>query len=740
MKYSGSTLSILSLILMALLITNCQNESKNDITIKQSIMMNKTDLQPPVAKKENKELEKHGDVRVDEYYWMKLSDEQKSADAPDDQTQNVLDYLNSENDYTQKMTAHLEGFQEKLFEEIKGRIKQTDMSVPYFKNGHYYYTSYVEGSEYPIYNRKQKSLDNPEQVILDVNELAKPYDYYAARGLSVSPNNEILAFGEDTLSRRQYKIRFKDLSTGAFWPDEIENTTGGIVWANDNKTVFYTRKDESLRAYKIFKHELGKPSSEDQEVYHEEDPTFSCYVYKTKSDKYIVIGSYATVSSEFRILNANYPQGQFKVFQPRERDLEYDISHYKDKWYIVTNADGATNFKIMECPELNTERKNWKDFLPYKENVFINSLEMFKDHMVINERVDGMTKVKVMPWANKSDAHYIEFGEDAYMAYSSTNPEFNSENVRVYFSSMTTPGTTYDYNMNTKTLDLKKQQEVLGDFNADNYASERILVKAKDGTNVPVSLVYKKGFKKDGSQPVLLYGYGSYGSSMDPYFSSVRLSLLDRGFGFAIAHIRGGQELGRTWYEDGKMLNKKNTFTDFIDCGQYLVNNNYTSSDNLFCMGGSAGGLLIGAVINMAPDLWKGGIAAVPFVDVVTTMLDETIPLTTGEYDEWGNPNNKDYYDYIKSYSPYDNVEAKEYPALLVTTGYHDSQVQYWEPAKWVARLRDRKTDNKPLLLHTEMKAGHGGKSGRFERYRETALEYAFLLDLAGRAEVDLKS
>ena len=732
MKLYKLTLFIGILILMTV---GCAETDKNYT----SQMILNTEIEIPVAQQIPHKHEIHGDVRLDNYYWMKLSDDQKNADNPDEQTQDVLDYLNAENDYTDKMTAHLSNFKEKLFDEIVGRIKQTDMSVPYYKNGYFYLTRYEEGKEYAIYSRKKESLDATEDILLDVNVLAADYEFYTARGLSVSPDNKLMAYGEDTLSRRIYTIKFKDLITGELLEDVIENTTGSIVWANDNKTVFYTRKDDALRAYKIFRHTLGTPSSEDVEIFHEEDETFSCYVYKTKSEDFIIIGSFATVSNEYRYLDANDPNGSFKLFQQRERDLEHSISHFEDKWYILTNKDGARNFKVMTTDLNNTSKNNWVDFIEHKDDVFIDGLDMFKNFLVINERKNGLTQIKVRPWKDPDNAHYIAFDEESYMAYSSTNPEFDTDIVRLYYTSLTTPGTTYDYDMVNKTLDLKKQQEVIGDFEPSNYTSERLMVKARDGVMVPVSIVYKKGFTKDGSSPLLLYGYGSYGASMDPYFSSVRLSLLDRGFAFAIAHIRGGQEMGRHWYDDGKKLNKKNTFTDFIDAGQYLVDNNYTNSDKLFAMGGSAGGLLMGAVVNMAPDLWKAAIAAVPFVDVVTTMLDESIPLTTGEYDEWGNPNDKEYYEYIKSYSPYDNVEAKDYPALLVTTGYHDSQVQYWEPAKWVAKLRELKTDSNPLLLHTEMGAGHGGKSGRFERYRETALEYAFLLDLAGKAEVELK-
>jgi len=687
---------------------------------------------PPIARKEAYNMEAHKDVRVDNYYWMKLTDEQKTAEIPDPQTQEVIDYLEAENAYTSDKMSHLSGFRAELFDEIVGRIRQTDMSVPYFENGYYYVTKFEEGKEYPIHTRHKENLDADPEVMLDVNLLADGLDYYAARGLNVSPDNKVLAYGEDKVSRRIYTLKFKNLKTGAMLPDVIENTSGGLTWANDNKTIFYTRKDASLRSFKVFRHVMGTPADSDVEVYHEEDETFSCYVYKTKSKKFLVIGSFATLSNEYRVLSADNPSGEFSIFQERERDLEHNISHYDGKWYIVTNKDGAKNFKVMVTPEAKTTKDNWKDFIAHKDDVLISGIEIFKDYLVINERSDGVTKIKVAPWSELSSAHYVNFGEDTYAAFTSRNPEFDTEQVRLFYSSLTTPSSTYDYNMVARNLDLKKQQEVVGDFNKEDYISERLEVTARDGVKIPVSLVYKKGFKKDGTRPVLLYSYGSYGSSTDPYFSSVRLSLLDRGFAYAIAHIRGGQEMGRQWYDDGKMLKKKNTFYDFIDAGQFLVDNKYAADDKLFCLGGSAGGLLVGAVINMAPELWAGAIAAVPFVDVITTMLDETIPLTTGEYDEWGNPNEKIYYDYIKSYSPYDNIEKKGYPNLLVTTGYHDSQVQYWEPAKWVAKLRDYKTDDNLLLLHTEMGAGHGGKSGRFERYKETALEYAFLIDLAG--------
>ena len=686
---------------------------------------------PPIAKKIPNEMTIHNDTRVDNYFWMRLSDEQKKAETPDPQTQDVLDYLNAENDYTKQILAHTEDFQKKLFDEIVGRIKQDDESVPYSDNGYFYITRFEEGKEHPIYSRKKGNLDAHEEIMLDENELAKPYDYFKIAGRSVSPNNQIVAYGEDTVSRRIYTIRFKNLTTGEMLPDVIENTTGGSVWANDNQTVFYTRKDESLRSFKIFKHKLGSDPSTDELVFHEEDETFSTFIYKTKSKKYLVIGSYATVTQEYKFLNADTPDGEFQLFEPRNRELklEYDINHYHDKWLVKTNLE-AQNFRLMECPEFKTSRENWKEVIPHRDDVLLEDVDLFNDFLVVSERIEGITQLRIRPW--NGEEHYIDFWEKAFMAYTSINMDFDTQILRLGYTSLTTPNSVFDYNMQTREMQLLKEQEVVGGYDKTQYQSERLFATAKDGTKVPISLVYKKGYKKDGSQPLLLYAYGSYGHSMDTYFSSVRLSLLDRGFAFAIAHIRGGEEMGRHWYENGKLLNKKNTFSDFIDCGDFLIQENYTSTDHLYAMGGSAGGLLMGAIINMRPNLWKGVVAAVPFVDVINTMLDETIPLTTGEFDEWGNPKDENFYKYIKSYSPYDNVEAKDYPSMLITTGYHDSQVQYWEPAKWLALLREVKTDNNTLVMHCDMVAGHGGLAGRFEKHKETALEYAFLLDLEG--------
>lgn len=713
-------LASLNFLLIAVVLNACKQQT--DSTENLSLMYQKSDLPTPVAKKIPKELTIHGDTRMDEYYWL------NERENPE-----MLAYLEAENAYKDNMMSHLKDFQDKLYQEMRGRIKEDDQSVPYKDNGYFYLTRYEQGQEYPIHSRKKGSLEAQEEIMLNVNEMAKGYSFYNVAGLSVSPDNKILAFGEDTLSRRIYTIKFKNLETGEMIQDEIPGTTGGAVWAADNKTLFYTVKDESLRPFKVFRHKLGTPSTQDVEIWHETDATFMTFAYKTKSKKYLVIGSFQTLSNEYRVLDASKPDGQFRIIQPRERNLEYSIDHYGDQFYIRTNLN-AKNFRLMATSENATTKENWKEIIPHREDVLLEGMDLFEDYLVLSERKNGITQLRIRPW--QGTEHYIDFGEDAYMAYTSTNPEFSSEELRIGYQSMTTPPTTYDYNMKTKAFTKLKQQEVLGGFDAANYKSERVYATAKDGVKIPISIVYPKDFKKDGSQPLLLYGYGSYGNSMDPYFSSGRLSLLDRGFAFAIAHIRGGEEMGRHWYEDGKLLKKKNTFTDFIDCAEFLVAEKYAAKDNLFAMGGSAGGLLMGAVVNMRPDLWKGVVAAVPFVDVITTMLDESIPLTTGEFDEWGNPKDKEYYDYMKSYSPYDNVEAKVYPPIMVTTGLHDSQVQYWEPAKWVARMRDRKTDKNPLILHTNMSAGHGGSSGRFEALKETAMEYAFLLDLAGRAEV----
>lgn len=677
---------------------------------------------PPVAKIIPKSLEKHGHVRIDNYYWL------NERENPE-----VIDYLNKENEYYQKETAHTKKFQEELFAEMKGRIKEDDTSVPYLYNGYWYITRYETGKNYPIYTRKKGSLDATEEILFDCNKMAEGHSYFQLSGMSVSEDNKWCAFGVDLVSRRQYTIQIKNLETGEILPVKIENTTGGSTWASDNKTLFYTRKDaQTLRSDKIYKHKVGTNPENDELIFHEKDDTYDTFVYKEKSKKYIVIGSTSTLTSEYQILEANNPDGQFKIFQPRVRGVEYSISHYGDSFYVVTNKDKATNFKLMKTPETATGSDNWKDLIPHRKDVLIEGIEIFKDYLVVEVRSNGLNKIQIKPW-NGSGDYYLPFDIETYTAYTTTNVDFDTEILRYGYQSMATPSSVIDFNMRTKEKTVLKEQEVLGGkFDKNNYTEERIWATAQDGTKVPISIVYRKGIQKNGKNPFLLYAYGSYGSSMDPYFSSTRLSLLDRGFIYGIAHIRGGEDLGREWYENGKLLKKINTFTDFIDCSKYVIEQKYTSTQHLYAEGGSAGGLLMGAIVNMAPKLYNGVIAQVPFVDVVTTMLDDSIPLTTGEYDEWGNPNEKVYYDYMLSYSPYDQVKAQDYPNMYVSTGLHDSQVQYWEPAKWVAKIRAMRTNNNQLFLDTNMDAGHGGASGRFEALKELAKEFSFLLDLEG--------
>lgn len=696
-----------------LLAVSCSNNSQK---------MTTKDITPPLAELKEKYLEIHGDVRLDPYYWLN-----------DREDEEVLDYLERENDYHDKMLAHTKDFQTDLFQEMKSRIKQDDESVPYFYNGYYYITRFEKGDQYPIYTRKKDSLTAAEEVIVDVNEMAKDYPYYQLRGLNVSPDNKWVAFGVDTLSRRQYILHIKNLETGEILPERIKNTTGGSTWGNDNKTLFYTQKDpETLRSNKIYRHIMGAAAADDVLIYQEEDETFNTFVYKTKSEQYLVIGSVSTLTSEYRICNANQPQVDFKIFQKRIRGLEYDINHFQDHFYMVTNKDQATNFKLMKTPVNNTGQEYWEEVIPHRPEILLEDIDLFKDYLVVSERVQGLTQLRIMPWDGRPEFN-LPFDNETYTAGTTQNIEFNTSKLRYRYSSMTTPTSVIEYDMDTGEQTVLKETEILGgNFDKNNYVSERLWAPAEDGTLIPVSIVYKIGFKKDGTSPLLQYGYGSYGATIDPYFSSTRLSLLDRGFAFAIAHIRGGQYMGRSWYESGKLLKKKNTFTDFIDVSKFLIDQGYTSPEHCYAMGGSAGGLLMGAVINMAPELYHGVIAAVPFVDVVTTMLDESIPLTTGEFDEWGNPKEGEYYHYMKSYSPYDNVAPLNYPNLLVTTGLHDSQVQYWEPAKWVAKMRTLKTGSSLLLMHTNMDAGHSGASGRFEGLKELAMEYAFLFDLEG--------
>ena len=688
------------------------------ITILLSCDM-KNNLKEPIAEKIEKKLSIHGDTRIDEYYWLNQRGNKK-----------VIDYLNAENSYRDLYMKDYKGLEEELFQEIKSRIKEDDSSVPYLDNGYYYYTRYEKGKQYPIYCRKKGSLEAKEEVLIDANIMSEGYDYFRVGDIEISPDDKIMAYSIDTLSRRIYTIYFMNLETREIHKENIKNTSGSITWANNSKTLFYNLKDvETLRTDRVMMHNLNSNNT-DKEIFFEDDETFSVYSYKTKNDKYIIIGSSSTLSQEFRYVSADSPNKDFKIFQKRVNGLEYSIDHFNEKWFIRTNKDKATNFKLMICDENKTNKENWKDYISHRQDVLLEDIDLFNNHLVITERKTGLRRIEIRPWKG-GDSHYIEFEDEAYSLYSSTNLETNTNKFRYSYSSMTTPNSVIEYDMNSREKIILKETEVLGGkFDKNNYVSLRVWAPARDGKKIPISLVYRKDMYKNGENPLLLYGYGSYGITNNASFSSVRLSLLDRGFVYAIAHIRGSQYLGREWYDDGKMFKKKNTFYDFIDSGKFLIKEGYSNDEKLFAMGGSAGGLLMGAVVNMEPKLFRGIVAGVPFVDVITTMLDEDIPLTTFEYDEWGNPNNKDSYDYMLSYSPYDQVEEKEYPAIFITTGYHDSQVQYFEPAKWIARLRDRRTNNEPLLMYCNMDAGHGGASGRFEAYKETAMEYAFFISL----------
>ncbi len=679
---------------------------------------------PPKAKKIPKILEIHGDERQDPYFWL------KERENPE-----VIQYLEEENAYAEAVMKDTEDFQQLLFDEMKARYKKDDESLPYFFNEYWYIVRFEKGKEHPLFTRKFQTLENEEELLLDVNVLAEGQKFFEVGSVAVSPNNKLMSYSSDNMGRRIYAINFKNLETGEILQDVIGNTTGKAVWANDNEHVFYIRKDDSLRAFQVFLHQLGTDSSQDVLIFHEADDTFDVNVFKTKSLEYIFISSSSTISDEQRFIPADNVMADWKIIQPRIDDLEYAVEHYQDEFYIITNADDATNFKIVKTKVANPGIENWVEVIPHREEVLLEGFEIFKNYLVLEERMEGLLQLKIIN-TNDDSFHYLPFSDPTYTAYIGLNLEFDTEKLRFGYTSLTQPSSTFEYDMKERTTTLLKQQEVLGEqFSPENYVSERIWATARDGKKVPISLVYHKDTPKSAETPLLLYGYGSYGHTIDASFSNVRLSLLNRGFIYAIAHVRGGEYMGREWYEDGKMLFKKNTFFDFIDAAKYLVEESYTSKKHLYAMGGSAGGLLMGAIINYEPNLFNAIVAQVPFVDVVTTMLDETIPLTTGEFDEWGNPKDKEYYDYIKSYSPYDNIEAKDYPHILITTGLHDSQVQYWEPAKWTARLRELKTDDNLLVFKTDMTSGHGGASGRFESLKEDSLEYAFLMKLENKID-----
>jgi oligopeptidase B len=683
-------------------------------------------IAPPIAVKKEKKLVIHDDARVDNYYWLN-----------DRENPEVISYLEEENKYTDALLKSTKSLQERLFNEMKSRIKEDDNSVPYFYNDYWYTTKYEKGKDYPVYTRKYKDLNAEDEIILDVNSLAKGYKYFRVSGISISPDNKKVAYGVDTLSRRIYTIKVKNLVTNEIYSDNIDGVESYATWAADSETIFYTGKDiQTLRSDKIYRHKLDNDQKDDVLVFEEKDETFSTYVYPSKSREYIMIGSGSTMSSEFSYLSSNSPLDSFKLIQERERGLEYRPYHFDDMFYISTNIDKSTNFKLVKTPISSPSKSNWEDVIPHRDDVLLEEVDFFRNFMVIGERNNGLLKIRIKSWDGTED-YYIgfksgfDFEKETYNASIDLNPDYDTNVLRYNYTSLTTPYSVIDYNVETQEEEIKKQQEVLGGkFDSKNYTSERLFATAHDGIKIPISIVRHVNTELNQDTPILQYGYGSYGITIDPSFSSVRLSLLDRGFVFAIAHIRGSQYLGRPWYENGRMLSKKNTFRDFVSCSKFLIENNYTSKDHLYAEGGSAGGLLMGAIMNMAPEIYNGVISAVPFVDVITTMLDETIPLTSSEYDEWGNPNDKEYYDYMKSYSPYDNVRKVEYPNTLVTTGLHDSQVQYWEPAKWVAKLRTYHQGDNMIMLHTNMNTGHSGASGRFEPLKEIAMEYAFLFML----------
>lgn len=711
--------------LLALVFSSCILNNENVVTKKAYKW---PQAAPPVAAVAPHTRILHGDTVIDNYYWL-IDYFKKGPDS-----NKVVDYLVAENKYLDTMMGATKPLQEKLFAEMKARIKEKDESVPVLKNGYYYYSRNEDGKQYYKYCRRKGSMEAPEEILLDADAMAEGHTYFAATGFSVSPDNKLFAYGIDTISRRQYVLHIKNLETGEIYPEAIPHTSGSVAWANDNKTLFYTENNPvTLLTEKIKRHTLGGPAGSDPTVYEEKDPSNYIGVERSKSGKYIFIHSTATLSSEYRMLDANAPASAFAVFAPRVKDVLYEVADDGDQFLVLTNWN-AKNFRLMACPYTSTDTAHWKELIPHRSDVLLEGVDEFKDYLVITERKNGLLQIQVRS-KQSGQSHYIDFGEPAYAASTGPNPEFNSSTLRFNYTSLTTPGTVFDYNMATREKKTMKQNEVVGGYNSKDYTTERIYATAKDGTKIPVSLVYKNGLVKDGSAPLLLVAYGSYGISSDATFSSARLSLLNRGFVCAIAHVRGGQEMGRQWYEDGKMMHKKNTFTDFIDCGEFLIAEKFTSKQHLYAQGGSAGGLLMGAIATMRPDLWNGVIAQVPFVDVVNTMLDESIPLTTNEFDEWGNPKNKDAYWYMKSYSPYENVTRNGYPNMLVTTGLHDSQVQYFEPAKWVAKIRASKTDNKILLLHTNMEAGHGGASGRFNYLKEVALNFAFLMALENKTE-----
>ncbi len=689
------------------------------LLFQSSECQNIENITPPIAKIIPKVDSMYEDIRIDNYFWL------RERDNPE-----VIEYLHAENEYTKAMMEHTEKLQEKLYEELLSRIKETDMSVPEKIDDYYYYTRTEEDKQYPIYCRKKESLDSQEEILLDLNLLSVGYNFFNLGLYKISPNHQLLLYSIDTTGSEVYTLYIKNLDTGKMLADIISNTGYSAAWANDNNTIFYTIVDKAKRAYKLYRHTLGSDADDDIEIYHEKDEKFWLNIYKSKSRDYLLMGSSTHITSEIAYLDANNPISRFKILHPRQTGMKYYPYHYGDKFFILIN-DNAENFKLMETFIVTSSKENWKEVIQHRDSVEIEGIDVFKDYLVVYEREKGLEKIRITDLRN-NEIHYVDFPEPVYTFRAGRNRNYDSNLLRYTYMSLVTPKSVFDYNMSTNIQELKKQYEVLGGYEPSNYQSERIFAHAEDSSMIPISLVYRKGIVKDGNNPLLLYGYGAYGENMEPYFSSNRLSLLNRGLIFALAHVRGGGEMGQFWYNQGKLLNKKNTFSDFIVCSEHLINEGYTSRDKLVISGGSAGGLLIGAVTNMRPDLFKAVIADVPFVDVLNTILDPSLPLTVIEYEEWGDPKEKEYYDYIKSYSPYDNVEAQDYPNILINAGFYDTRVSYWEAAKWTAKLRAMKTDNNILLLKTNMGAGHMGYSGRYDYLNDLAFKYVFILDLFG--------
>lgn len=712
---------ILTLILLVVTAFSCATNPSTHTSKSTEDTMKDTGLQPPDAQKDPRKFEIHGDTRVDDYYWL------RDRDNPE-----VIAYLKAENEYTQKMMAHTEKAQKNIYDEMLSRIKETDLSAPYRDGDYFYYARTEEGKNYEIHCRKKGTLDAPEEVILDENDEAEGKDYFAVGGFEPSPDGKLLAYSVDLKGNERYTLKIRDLATGKDLAEEVPGTYYSLEWSNDGKYIFYNRVDEANRPWQIWRHELGTKAAQDVKVYEEPNDAYFVSVSKTRSDAYLLISLRSAVTTEYHVIDANEPTSKPRVLQPRMQSVEYYVDHHRDQFLILTNDGDATNFKLMRAPVDAPQRENWKEFIAEDDEITLTGVDSFKEFLVIEERYRGLSRIRVHDWKS-GDQHYVEFPEPTYAVRTTNNYVYDTDKVRYSYTSLVTPRSIFDWKVGAREAELIKETEVFH-YDRDQYVSERIFATSHDGTEVPISLVYKKGVRKDGA-PMWLTGYGSYGASYDPYFSSSRVSLLDRGMIFAIAHIRGGGEMGRQWKEDGKFLKKKNTFKDFIACAEHLIAEGYTSSDKLAVQGGSAGGLLMGAVVNMRPELFEVVVADVPFVDVITTMLDESIPLTVIEWEEWGNPNEKKYYDYIKSYSPYDNVEEKDYPDMLITAGLNDPRVAYWEPAKWTAKLRDHKTDDNVLLLKTNMDAGHGGASGRYEYLKEIAFDYAFVLDQLGLLE-----